>query len=115
VRAIQSFLTEKGQLDPETSDAIVDYFENKIGPRNGASVVARAWLDAEFKKSCLKMARLPSARWFFQVPKAQSFTSSKTVMRYITSLFVRCAPAIRGRFWDCRQSGLNLHSTAPVW
>lgn len=51
MRAIQSFLTEKGQLDPETSDAIVDYFENKIGPRNGASVVARAWLDAEFKKA----------------------------------------------------------------
>ena len=54
VRAIQSLLTEKGLLDPQTSDAIVDYFENKIGPRNGASVVARAWLDAEFKKKLLE-------------------------------------------------------------
>ena len=54
VRAIQSLLTEKGLLDPQTSDAIVDYFENKIGPRNGASVVARAWLDTEFKKRLLE-------------------------------------------------------------
>lgn len=53
VRAIQSLLTEKGLLDPQTSDAIVDYFENKIGPRNGARVVARAWCDSEFKKKLL--------------------------------------------------------------
>ena len=54
VRAIQSLLAEKGLLDPQTSDAIVDYFENKIGPRNGAKVVARAWTDPAFKKWLLE-------------------------------------------------------------
>ncbi|MEJ0230763.1 nitrile hydratase subunit alpha (plasmid) [Klebsiella michiganensis] len=54
VRAIQSLLTEQGLLDPETSDAIVDYFENKIGPRNGAKVVARAWTDSDFKRRLLE-------------------------------------------------------------
>ncbi len=53
VRALESLLTEKGLIDPKALDALVDTYENKIGPRNGAKVVARAWVDPEYKKRLL--------------------------------------------------------------
>ncbi|MBI11037.1 MAG: nitrile hydratase subunit alpha [Rhodospirillaceae bacterium] len=54
VRALESLLTEKGLVDPDALNAIVDRYENKVGPRNGAKVVARAWMDPEFKKYLLE-------------------------------------------------------------
>ncbi|MCA1491718.1 nitrile hydratase subunit alpha [Sinorhizobium alkalisoli] len=48
VKALESLLTEKGLIDPAAIDAIVETYENKVGPRNGARVVARAWADASF-------------------------------------------------------------------
>jgi nitrile hydratase len=45
VKALESLLVEKGLVDPAALDAIVDHFETKVGPRNGAKVVARAWSD----------------------------------------------------------------------
>ena len=53
VKALESLLVEKGLVDPAALDALVDTFENKIGPRNGARVVARAWVDPEYKKRLL--------------------------------------------------------------
>ena len=53
VKALESLLTEKGFVDPAALDALVDHFENKVGPRNGARVVARAWVDPGFKKRLL--------------------------------------------------------------
>ena len=49
VKAIERLLTEKGLVDPAALDALVDLYENRIGPRNGARVVARAWTDADYK------------------------------------------------------------------
>ncbi|MGC4410764.1 nitrile hydratase subunit alpha [Rhizobium rosettiformans] len=48
VRALETLLTEKGLIDPATIDAIVETYETKVGPRNGARVVAKAWADPEF-------------------------------------------------------------------
>ncbi|MFB2550812.1 nitrile hydratase subunit alpha [Ensifer soli] len=48
VKALETILTEKGLIDPAAIDAIVDTYETKIGPRNGAAVVARAWADPAF-------------------------------------------------------------------
>src|ERR1700740_154941 len=56
VKALESLLVEKGLVDPAALDKLVDAYENKIGPRNGARVVARAWVDAEFKTRLLKDA-----------------------------------------------------------
>jgi len=53
VRALETILTEKGYVDPAALDSIVEAFETKIGPRNGAQIVARAWLDPEFKQHLL--------------------------------------------------------------
>jgi nitrile hydratase len=55
-KALESLLVEKGLVDPAALDAIVDIYENKIGPRNGARVVARAWVDSAYKKRLLANA-----------------------------------------------------------
>ncbi|MEO1116221.1 MAG: nitrile hydratase subunit alpha, partial [Pseudomonadota bacterium] len=48
VRALETILVEKGLVDPAAVDAIIDTYENKVGPRNGAAVVAHAWQEPEF-------------------------------------------------------------------
>jgi len=50
VRALETVLTEKGYIDPAAVDAVVETYETKIGPRNGARVVARAWSDAAYRE-----------------------------------------------------------------
>src|SRR5258708_28239737 len=52
-KALESLLVEKGLVDPAALDALVDAYEHKIGPRNGARVVARAWVDPSYKKRLL--------------------------------------------------------------
>jgi len=54
VRALESILTEKGYVDSATLDAIIEAYETKIGPRNGAVVVAKAWTDPAFKRALLE-------------------------------------------------------------
>ena len=54
VRALESILVEKEMIDPAELDAVVDSYENRIGPRNGAQVVARAWSDPEYKARLLE-------------------------------------------------------------
>jgi nitrile hydratase len=49
VKALESLLVEKGLVDPAALDAIVDHYEHKVGPRNGARVVARAWTDPAYR------------------------------------------------------------------
>jgi nitrile hydratase len=53
VKSLESLLVEKGMVDPAALDAVVDIYEHKIGPRNGARVVARAWSDAGYKQRLL--------------------------------------------------------------
>ncbi|MDH3671128.1 MAG: nitrile hydratase subunit alpha, partial [Gammaproteobacteria bacterium] len=50
VRSLESLMVDKGLVDPEALDALIDIYEHKVGPRNGAKVVAKAWADAEFKR-----------------------------------------------------------------
>ncbi len=56
VKALESLLTSKGLLDSQALDMLVDTYENRVGPRNGAKVVARAWTDPGFKKRLLEDA-----------------------------------------------------------
>lgn len=52
-KALESLLVEKGLVDSAALDALIDYYENKVGPRNGARVVARAWTDPAYKTRLL--------------------------------------------------------------
>jgi nitrile hydratase len=49
VKALESLLVEKGLVNPETLDKLIDTFETRLGPRNGARVVARAWVDPAYR------------------------------------------------------------------
>jgi nitrile hydratase len=53
VKALESLLVEKGLVDRAALDALIDTYENKIGPRNGARVVAQAWSDSAYKQRLL--------------------------------------------------------------
>jgi len=56
VRALESILVEKGYVDPAALDQIIENFETKVGPHIGARIVARAWVDPEFKRRLLEDA-----------------------------------------------------------
>jgi nitrile hydratase subunit alpha len=50
VRALETVLQQKGYIDPAALDVLIDTYQTRIGPRNGARVVARAWVDADFRE-----------------------------------------------------------------
>src|SRR5437870_430830 len=56
VRALETVLAEKGYLDPAVLDLIVEHYETKVGPHNGARVVAKAWADPAFKRALVEDA-----------------------------------------------------------
>jgi nitrile hydratase subunit alpha len=56
VKALESLLVEKGLVDPAALDVLIDTFVHKVGPRNGAWVVARAWVDPAYKQRLLTNA-----------------------------------------------------------
>jgi nitrile hydratase len=66
VRALRTVLEQKGYIDPAALDVLIDTYETKIGPRNGARVVARAWTDAAYRKWLLTDATAAIASLGFQ-------------------------------------------------
>ncbi len=60
-RALESLLVEKGLVKPATLDAIIETYQNQVGPRNGAHLVALAWADADFRQRLLADASAAAA------------------------------------------------------
>jgi nitrile hydratase len=56
VRALETVLTQKGYIDPAALDVLIDTYQTKVGPRNGARVVARAWVDPAFRERLMRDA-----------------------------------------------------------
>jgi len=56
VRALETLLVDKGYVDPAALDELIDTYENKVGPRNGAAVIANAWTDEEYRQRLLTNA-----------------------------------------------------------
>jgi nitrile hydratase len=56
VKNLENLLVEKGLVDPEAMDALVDTYEHRVGPQNGARVVAKAWVDPEYRQRLLARA-----------------------------------------------------------
>ena len=65
VRALETLLTEKGYIDPPALDELIETYETKIGPKNGARVVARAWADADYRNRLLQDATSAIAEFGF--------------------------------------------------
>lgn len=63
VRALETILTEKGYIDPVAVDRIIEAYETRIGPHNGARIVAKAWTDPAFKQALLEDATAAIARY----------------------------------------------------
>lgn len=70
VEAIESLLAEKGIIDPASVDEVVRYYEQDVGPLNGAKIVARAWADADYRARLLADANAAIAEMGFGGPEA---------------------------------------------
>jgi nitrile hydratase subunit alpha len=71
VKALESLLVEKGLVDRAALDAIADAYEHKIGPRNGARVVARAWVDPAYKQRLLTNGAAAIAELGYSGPEGE--------------------------------------------
>src|ERR1700756_2925172 len=71
VKALESLLVEKGLVDPAALDELIDTYENKVGPRNGARVVARAWVDPAYKQRLLTNATAAIAELGYSGPEGE--------------------------------------------
>ena len=113
VKALESLLTEKGLVDPATIDAWIEIYESKIGPRNGAKVVAKAWVDPAYKQRLLERRQQGDRRAGFPRPPGPAHRRGREhAATSITWSSAPCAPAIRCRCWACRRPGTSRRRTA---
>ncbi len=105
VKALESLLVEKGLVDPAALDAVIDTYENKVGPRNGAQVVARAWVDPVFKKRLLTDATAAIAELGYGGQQGEHMVvveNTPTVHNLVVCTLCSCYP------W-------SLLGLPPVW
>ena len=70
VAALEELLTEKGLIDPETVDRLIDHFTHHVGPMSGAKVIARAWVDPAYRRRLLDDGTRAIAEFGFGGPEA---------------------------------------------
>jgi nitrile hydratase len=95
VKALESLLTEKGLVDPAALDVIVEAYEKKIGPRNGAKVVAKAWSDPAYKARLLKNATAAIAELGFSGLQGEDMVvveNTRTVHNLVVCTLCSCYP-----------------------
>ena len=95
VKAIESLLGEKGLVDPATLDALVDTYENRVGPKNGARVVARAWVDPEYKARLLEDGSQAILEFGFEGRQGKDMVvveNTETVHNMVVCTLCSCYP-----------------------
>jgi nitrile hydratase len=95
VKALESLLVEKGLVDPAALDVLVDAFENKVGPRNGAKVVARAWVDSDYKQRLLDDGTAAIAEFGYSGGQGEKLTvveNTSSVHNVIVCTLCSCYP-----------------------
>src|ERR1700674_1161970 len=95
VMALESLLVEKGLVDPAALDALIDTYEHKIGPRNGARVVARAWVDTDYKARLLSDGTAAIAELGFGGPEGDHMVvveNTPTVHTLVVCTLCSCYP-----------------------
>ena len=114
VKALESLLVEKGLIDPAALDAIIDYYEHKVGPRNGARVVARAWTDPAYKARLLTDATAAIAELGYSGSQGEHMVvveNTPAVHNLVVCTLCSCYP---GRCWVCRPPGTNPPRIVPA-
>ncbi len=110
VRAIESLLVEKGLVQPAALAAIVEAYETKIGPHNGAQVVARAWTDPAFKARLLADATAAIAEMGFSGVQGEDMVvveNTPTVHNMVVCTLCSCYP------WPTLGLPPNWYKSAP--
>jgi nitrile hydratase len=95
VEAIESLLAEKGLIDPASVDDIIRYYEQDVGPMNGARVVARAWTDPDYKARLLADATAAIAELGFGGPEGEHLVAvenTATVHNVVVCTLCSCYP-----------------------
>ncbi len=95
VKALESLLVDKGLVDPAALDVLIDTYETKVGPRNGARVVARAWGDLAFKRRLLDDGTAAVAEFGFvgrQTDKLVVLENTPTVHHVVVCTLCSCYP-----------------------
>lgn len=95
VQALESLLTEKGLVEPAALDALIDTYETRVGPRNGARGVARAWSDPDFKQWLLQDATAAIASMDYsgrQGEHMQVVENTPTVHNLVVCTLCSCYP-----------------------
>ena len=95
VKALETLLTEKGLLDPAAIDALVETYETRVGPRNGAKVVARAWTDPDYKQRLLEDGTKTIAELGFSGVQGEDMVvveNSDEVHNLVTCTLCSCYP-----------------------
>ena len=115
VKALESLLVEKGLVDRAALDAVVDAYETKIGPRNGARVVRARLGRSGLQEAPADRRQRGDRRARLRRRSGRGHGGrSRTRRRSTTSSSARCARAIRGRSSVCRRSGTSRRRIAPV-
>jgi nitrile hydratase len=95
VKALESLLTEKGLVDPAALDVIVEAYEKKIGPRNGARVVAKAWSDPAYKARLMNDATAAIAEFGYSGLQGEDMVvveNTKTIHNLVVCTLCSCYP-----------------------
>jgi nitrile hydratase len=95
VKSLESLLVEKGLVDPVALDVLVDTFETKVGPRNGANVVAHAWVDPDFKQRLLDDGTAAIAELGYSGGQGEKLTvveNTPTIHNVIVCTLCSCYP-----------------------
>ena len=110
VKALESLLVEKGLVDPGAVDEIIELFEKRIGPRNGAKVVAHAWADPAYKKRLLEDASKAIAELGFTGLQGEDMVvleNTPTIHNVVVCTLCSCYP------WPTMGLPPNWYKAAP--
>jgi nitrile hydratase len=95
VEAVETLLVEKGLIDPDVIDEVIDHYEHHVGPLNGATVVARAWTDPAYRQRLLNDATSAVAELGFGGAEGQliiAVENSPTVHNVVVCTLCSCYP-----------------------
>ena len=95
VKALESLLVEKGMVQPAALDEIVQTYEHRVGPRNGARVVARAWTDPDYKRRLLTDATAAIAEFGYTGAQGEHMVvveNTPTVHNLVVCTLCSCYP-----------------------
>lgn len=95
VRALELLLVDKGLVDPAALDAIIDTYETKVGPRNGAKIVARAWVDPAYRQRLLENGTSAAVELGFEGAQSEQLVvveNTRQVHNLVVCTLCSCYP-----------------------